>query len=528
LIATTLVTVGVTSSARASGPLKIPGNFVYLGKVVQERCLWGIGVEFPSVPGAISYSVSYYDGYYRAQEFGSVPVPVPTSDRAGSLNYFGITGGGGPAPCGSDPTENGRFTKPPKVYANFPNKTPDKGAISGMVVDKDGDPVGGVTVRAFGPTHASTVSGPGGLYYMTVDKGSYRVVADATGIKGTSVSPSARSVSVVPLSTASADFLVDAGIAVSLSFSQYSVPATGTEIVQAQLKTTLFGKPAPGTNVELTVDPSDVASSLTTAPKVNVCGPSGRIWPTGSNITDLTDYPVTVTTDASGVYDFSLTVGTRPGSWVLDAWAKNAIGGLSPDLVDASDTKTLVVTAPTNVLALSDFLNELNNVKTTNLSSPSALLDPQNPGNFRQQLLTLAAGSTPGLNFGGLTFSVGTGADGYNVVIASDTTRFIIDSSGEVRATGPVLSSLIIDPGEWTGKSLASLTARLGNVASLDTVAQEGALPDIPNVSQWLHGAGLPSWQLTAQKGLNIANNTLTDFGWAYAPPGAWPKGYCN
>jgi hypothetical protein len=522
LIATTLVTVGVSSGARAAAPLKIPGNFVYVDKVVDGRCLWGIGVEFPSVPGANSYSVNYYDGLYRAKEYGSVPVPVPASDRAGSLNYFGITGGGGPGPCVSDATENGRFTKTPVVYANFPGKTPDLGAISGMVTDKDGNPVGGVTVTAYGPTHASAESGPGGLYYMTVDKGSYRVVPDATALKGTSVSPVVRSVSVLPLATTGANFVVDGGLTVDLNFSKYAVPANGTEIVQASIKTTLFGKPAPGTNVELSVDPTDIASSLTTDPKVNVCGPSGRIWPTGPNVTDLSDVPVTVTTDSAGVYDFSLTVGTRPGSWSLDAWAKNDDGTLSADTLRASETKTLDVTALTPSLALGSVVDELNLIKSTTLSSQ---LDPQNPGNLRTLLSTLAANPSSGLNFGGLTFSVGTGADGYNVVIAPATTEFTIESSGKIKATGPVLSSLIVDPGEWTGSSLSST---LGNVASLDTVAQAGALPDLPSVSDWLHAGGVPSWKLTTQKGLFVATNSLTDFGWAYAPPGAWPKGYCN
>ncbi len=523
LVATMLVTLGVTSGAQAAATLRIPGNFVYLSKIVAgDRCSWGIGVEFPSVVGANGYTVEYYDGYYRAHEYGSVPVPVPSVDRAGSLNYLGITGGQGPGPCVSDPTEGGRFTKTPVVYANFPGKTPDLGAIAGMVTDKDGNPVGGVTVTTYGPTHASAVSGPGGIYFMMVKKGSYRVVPDATALKGTSVSPSYRGVSVQPRSTASANFLVDGGLAVALSFSKYAVPANGTEVVQAQVQTTLFGRPAPGTNVELTANPTDIASSLTTAPKVTVCGASGRIWPTGPNITNLSDVPVTVTTDSLGVYDFSLTVGTRPGSWSLDAWAKNQDGTLSADVTRASETKTLDVSALTPSLALGDVTSELNQIKSTSLASQ---LDPQNPGNFRALLSSLAANPSSGLRFGGLAFSVGIGADGYNLVIAPATTEFTVESSGQIKATGPVLSSLVVDPGEWTGSSLPS---SLGNVASLDAVAQAGALPDLPSVGQWLRGTSAPSWKLAPQKGLLIATNTLTDFGWAYAPPGAWPKGYCN
>ena len=522
LIATSLATVGFSSVAGATGSLKIPGSFVYVGKVANNWCLWGIGVEFPSVPGATSYTVNYYDGYYRANESGSVPVPVPSSDRAGSLNFMGITGGGGGAPCGTDATEGGRFTRPPVVYANFAGKTPEKGAISGMVTDKDGNPVGGVTVRAYGPTKTSAVSGPGGLYYMTVTKGSYHLIPDATAIKGISVSPKVRSVSVRPRSTATANFLVDGGLTLALTFSKYSVPANGTEIVHAQVKTTLFGKPDPGVGVKLTVEPTDIASSLTTAPKVTVCGPNGRIWPSGANITDLSASPVEVTTDSSGVYDFSLTVGTRPGPWTLDAWARSGDGKLSTDTSRASESKTLDVTALSPKLALSDVVNELNLFKSTSLVSQ---LDLQNLGNLRTLLSTLAAKPSSGLKFGGLTFSVGTGADGYNLVIASATTRFSVGSTGEIRAVGPVLSSLLVDPGEWTGSSLSSV---IGNYASLNGVAQAGSLPDLPSVGQWLRGASVPSWKLTTQKGLFVATNSLNDFGWAYAPTGATPKGYCN
>lgn len=522
VIAATLVTVGSSSIAGAADRIKVPGNFVYLGKVANNWCLWGIGVEFPSVPGATSYTVDYYDGYYRANETGSVPVPVPSSDRAGSLNYMGITGGGGGAPCGTDATEGGRFTKPPVVYANFPKKPPEMGAISGMITDKDGNPVGGVTVRAYGPTKTTAESGPGGLYYMTVKKGSYHLIPDASGIKGTSVSPTVRSASVQPLSTTTANFLVDGGLTLSLTFSKYEVPASGTEVLRAQVKTTLFGKPDPGVGVKLTVEPTDIASSLTTAPKVSVCGPNGRIWPSGANITSLSDSPVEVTTDSAGVYDFSLTVGTRPGSWSLDAWARSADGKLSTDAGRASETKTLHVTALTPKLALGDVLTEMNLIKSTSLVSQ---LDLQNLGNFRTLFSSLAADPSSGLHFGGLTFSVGTGADGYNVVIASTSTRFSVESTGEIKAVGPVLSSLIIDPGEWTG---SSLSAAIGNITSLNAVAQAGSLPDLPSVGQWLNGASVPSWKLTAQKGLFVATSTLNDFGWAYAPTGTVPKGYCN
>ena len=523
LVTMTLVTVGLSSRADAAATLKIPGNFTYVSSIVDGgRCNWGIGVEFPSVPKAISYSITYYDGYYHSLEYGSVPAPVPKSNRAGSLNYFGITGGEGPGPCVADVTEGGRFTKKPVVTANFMGKAPSLGAISGMVTDKDGNPVGGVKVTSYGPSHESVESGPGGLYFMMVKKGSYRVVPDATGLKGTTVSPSSKDVSVAPHETATANFVADGGLTVSLSFTKYSAPANGLEVVQGKLETTKFGKPAPGINVSLTVDETDIAASLTTDPKVVVCGSSGRVWPSGPNITDLSDVPVTVTTDAKGDFDFSLTVGTRPGKWSLDAWAKNEDGSLSTDVSRASETKVLDLTSLTPTLSVNDFLTEMNLIKSTSFSQS---LTPSNPGAFQALLSQLAATPSQGLKFGGLDYSLVQGNDGYALVISPLTTQFTVESTGEIKLTGPVLSSLIIDPSEWTG---ASLPAKLGNVASIDVMAQAGAIPDIPTVAQWIKGSSLPSWKLPGQKSMNIVTNSLANYGWAYYPPATWPTGYCN
>ena len=292
LVAATLVTVGASSSAQASTQLKIPGNFTYLSRVAGDRCLWGIGIEFPSVVGANGYSIRYFDGYYHGFEEGAVPSPVPAADRQGSMNFFNITGGGGPAPCVADVTLGGRFTKPPVVYATFPGKTSDLGAISGLITDKDGNPVSGVKVNIIGPAHtanpihASTESGPGGLYFIMAKKGSYQVSADATSMNVTSVSPKEQLVAVQPHETAKANFVVDGGISVDLTFSTYSVPADGTSIVTGKVTTTLFGKPAPGTNVELTVDPNDIIRRSPPPPRsqfadrVAAFGPRGPTSPT--------------------------------------------------------------------------------------------------------------------------------------------------------------------------------------------------------------------------------------------------------
>lgn len=513
------------SSASSPSRVKIPANFAWVGKVVDERCLWGIGVEFPTVPRATSYTIDYFDGYYGQEIESGASVPIPTADELGhGMNYLGITGGGGPAPCVPDVTEGGRFVKPVLAWANFPGKAPSTGAIEGVVTDADGDPLQGAVVTSYGPTHATAVSGPGGIYYMTVNAGTYRVVPDYTTGDKSSFAPTSSTVSVAEHGSATANFKLDAGIHVTVELSSTSVPASGFAIVKGTISTTRFGKPDPGVTVSLSVDPTDVAAALTTAPKVAVCGTTGRIWPVGPNITDLDPKSVNVVTDANGHYDFSLTVGTVPGDWTLDAWAENQDGSLSTDVPSASDTKVLTVEATGPQTKLRDFLTELNDINSVS-TALAGQLNPQNPGSFAYLLALTVKAKLKGLQFSGLTFSVGNAADGQDVVIAPANTQFRIGPNGQVERTSSLLNSLIIDPQEWTGHGLPSTVT---NAASLNFVVEHGLLKDIPTVADWESGSsGHLGWSLKAQT-LAISTNVLAFWGWAYPPPAAWPTGYCQ
>jgi hypothetical protein len=435
------------------------------------------------------------------------------------LNYFGITGGGGPAPCGTDATEGGRFSKPIKAYAIFAGSGPKTGAIEGVVMNKDGNPVEGAKITADRPSHATAESGPGGLYYMEVDAGRYKVVPDDPSVKKSSFTPTYKEVSVKKDGEETADFTIDSGLQLTIDLSSTSVAASGYSIVTGTIKTTQYGKPAPGVNVKLSVDPTDPAAALTTAPKVAVCGPSGRVWPTGS-ITDLDGNDVTVTTDSSGTYKFSLTVGTVPGNWELDAWAYNDDGKLSTDVAKASETKTLDVTALTPTTSIGNFVTELDAMKSTSFASQLSA----NPGSLAQLLSTLAAQGGSGLQFGGLTSSVGQGTDGQNLVIAPATSRFVIGSNGQIQRSNSTLNDLIIDPQEWTGAGLASSVT---NAASLQSVLQLGLLSNVPSVNDWDAGSGgIPGWSRAANT-LSDPNGGLQYFGWSYPPASSVP-GYCS
>jgi hypothetical protein len=502
-----------TAAASAEKMRKIPANFIYLGHVTDGRCYWGIGVEFPTVPKATSYSITYYDGYYHAWEVSGSPVPVPK-------NYLGITGGGGPAPCGSgDATEGGRFTKPIKAYAIFAGHEPDTGAIEGLVTDADGNPVQGAKITVYGPSHDTAESGPGGLYYLDVDPGSYRVVPDDPSVKKSSFTPTDTRVSVKKGDESAADFKLDSGLQLTMDLSSTSVSASGYSIVTGTIKTTQYGKPKPGVNVKLSVDPTDPRSALATAPKVAICGTTGRIWPTGS-ITDLDENDVTVTTDSDGLYKFSLTVGTVPGKWELDAWGTNDDGKLSTDVGKASETKSLDVTAVTPNTPIGNLVTELDLLKGTSYAANLST----DPGTLAQILSTLASQGTNGVQLGGLTFSVGQGSDGQNLVIAPATSPFVIGSTGQVERSSAVSDDLIIDPQEWTGSGLASTVT---NGASLQSVLQKGLLSNVPSVKDWEAGSsGVPGWKL-ASNTLSDPNSSLEYFGWAYPPANSTP-GYCS
>jgi len=95
-----------------------------------DNCHWGLGVDYGNAPGAESYLVTYWDGYFQqvtshtisAAEANAKPqkeLKIPTGSH-----YVGATGGnGGGIDCkltGGDPTGGGRFSKGAKAWAIFP------------------------------------------------------------------------------------------------------------------------------------------------------------------------------------------------------------------------------------------------------------------------------------------------------------------------------------------------------------------------------------------------------------------------
>jgi hypothetical protein len=129
------------ASTEASSTQKVSAHFIYVeGAQAGGGCSWSIGIEFSPVAHAISYEVSYFDGYYQTVETASVtPKTLAQSDALLYENHelsqgellYGVTGGAGSGACsheGGDPTEGGRFSKGATVIATIGCETATAGA----------------------------------------------------------------------------------------------------------------------------------------------------------------------------------------------------------------------------------------------------------------------------------------------------------------------------------------------------------------------------------------------------------------
>ncbi len=120
LVAALAGVLALAATADAAPRQKVQGHFIF--ETHEENCAWGIGIEFSKVRGATAYDIKYYDGYYKQVVAGTFGESELVS-HGGSTLYLGITGGTASPPCPayvSDPTGGGRFTKPPKIFALFP------------------------------------------------------------------------------------------------------------------------------------------------------------------------------------------------------------------------------------------------------------------------------------------------------------------------------------------------------------------------------------------------------------------------
>jgi hypothetical protein len=379
--------------------------------------------------------------------------------------------------------------------------------ISGYVHDKDGQGVADATVTASGAeSFTSTVDPTSGFYLIEVTPGQYNVVPSGGPGEVTAprFTPESRKFTLSAGDETEADFTFNAGIRVALTLSQQSVPADGLTVVKGEIKTTLFGKPDP--NVTLTLRPQPGESSttaVTTGTHAVVCGSYGtRIWPAGS-LYAPSGAPVDVVTDANGIYDFTLAVGTVPGSFVLNASAKNSSGDLiTSDIANSSPDVTLTVNAPGST-AVSQFVTELDTLKSDAAASKLLGAMQLNAADISQALAQLSGADT---RLGGLAYFLVTGTSaGSSFIVYPDSAPPSVDSSGYVTAAA---DTLVITPSSWIGTTLIPHTA-------LNVVMQQGQLSSVPTFAQWTQGQSVPGWSLNKNKAVAWTSAFEYD-GWPY------------
>jgi hypothetical protein len=391
----------------------------------------------------------------------------------------------------------------PLIFLLWNSEKPG-GTISGYVQDENHQGVPGASVTVTGPSGGtSAVQAGTGFYAFDVKAGDHKVVPSGVpkGAGDAKYKPGSVSVSLPDGGDARADFTLDTGIKVKLKLTRSSVPADGTTVVGGTLTVTEYGKAVPDAHVLLEPQPSmGYQAAVTTGPRVAVCNSGARIWPSGS-LSTPSGRSIDVATDQNGTYDFTLTVGTVPGSWELRAVAANAWTG---ELTIASDYQTLDVKAPGTV-GYEGFFAALSALKGASASSEAgkALATMVDNAPSIAEVLSELGGA--GNELGGLAFSlVNATSGGPAVFVYDDSLPPTIESNGDVVGGE---HTWVLSPGQWKGST------KLGGV--LSTVMQSGRLHRAPTYTQWAQGTPVTGWSLTKDD----ASLSTTNFqynGWAY------------
>ena len=440
------------------GELKAAGGKVSGCKTVDVTCTVRIPKKAPS---------SYYHVYN---------ITITSAQGAGySSDYFAVIGKG-------------------------------QAVIEGKVLNKEKRPVPGADLHINGTRGGHNyvvMTGPDGTYAAEVQAGRYRVNPLGRSLSSRfppKFTPEHLDRTARAGHKVTADFTVDVGLVVRLELSTAGATADGFQLVQGKITTSEYGQPKPGVTVALWPKASENPSTaVTSGARANVCGPNGRVWPTGT-LSDPGGGPVDVTTDSKGTYTFTLDVGTVPGAFPITAWAKDENGNLiTHDTADASDEKTVNVSSLGNE-SLDQFVASYNETaKATNLLSSIS----GNPDVIATALEQLTA--TQGL-FKGYAYTRSNGTSGGGaVVIYPAANPPAIQSNG---AVVPDASDLVLQPSEFQSAPGTAIT-------NLDTVLRKGLLPAVPSFSSWAAGTPGPGWS-GGTRSLGLLTQSFVYYGWPY------------
>ena len=176
------------------------------------------------------------------------------------------------------------------------------------------------------------------------------------------------------------------------------------------------------------------------------------MWPTGTLQGPDGSY-VTVTTDATGHYSLAIAVGTTPGVWRLNAWAKNTNGTLSTDTAQAYDTQSITLNGlPGPKTTPADFAMEFDKAATTKAagleqisSMPSVMVGTLAQANATESKET---------QLGALAFALVNARDGQSVLVFPADRPPVISPTGDISNLKVNAGDVVIDPAEWTGAGL--------------------------------------------------------------------------
>lgn len=392
-----------------------------------------------------------------------------------------------------------------------------RGVVDGYVRDKSGDGVAGVDVTAYGKHSGGSTTGADGWYAMQLRSGDYHVQPSGgpQGKAAPTYVPKYNETTVRDGTTGTADFKLQAEIELSLKFTKSSAPADGLSVVNGTITTTEYGKPLPNVNVKLDAMPSETRdAAVTTAPKASVCSNGSRVWPTGTmSLPDGID--VTINTGTTGVYPFSVTVGTTPGTWTLDAWAYNSNGRLSSDTPAASQTESIDFTS-IGSSPLVDFVNELNITEKSNTSLKSA---GANSSPLVNALALAASTGSTGAKLGGLGYSLVNAPDGQSILIFPAKDPPMVGQNGVVspslRANG---ADLVLDPARWSSLG--------GNGLGLADALSTGSIFSLPTLKEFAAGTSTTGWKGTSGSAITpFSTSSFEYLGYGY--PGIAEAGAC-
>ncbi len=280
----------------------------------------------------------------------------------------------------------------------------------------------------------------------------------------------------------------------TLSFDRDRVPASGLELVTGTIRAERFGEPVPNLVVSVIPFRRSVAMNPEEAPvPAHICDVSWTLmmrWPTGTRGQTGNVFPFDETTDERGERRIAVQLGTVPGTFALQVWAKDDAGRLRYEHIsDVSDTAT-IVNEPTGALAPAGFTGELANVATA-----QALTLPSSPTGLAEELSAKLQR--------GLAYTPMRGSSMSGLLVYPAAERPAVGANATIGAN----SGVVLSPDRLN--SATSLA--FGGFAG---AAKGGQLPAPPSFAQWIAGGGAQGWALTPQDGTATIEDDLR--GWRY------------